>query len=56
MKGEIIMKEERIEAKWIINDNDPWQRKYQCSACSNMSPAVSNYCPHCGARMKGVER
>lgn len=49
------MKEERTEAKWIIRYDDPWQRNYECSACSELQPKTSNFCPHCGARMKGVE-
>lgn len=25
---------------------------YYCSFCSNMTPYLTNYCPHCGVRMR----
>lgn len=43
--------EERKEGKWI---NDIRYSGWTCTNCSyHYGNAVDNYCPNCGARMKG---
>lgn len=54
--------EERKTGKWIRceKDDEFW---YECSACKgfplknvwNGLDELSEYCPHCGARMEGVD-
>ena len=43
---------------WIYIDEpmigNPYGR-YKCSECNLEEPFKSDYCPHCGARMKGAD-
>jgi hypothetical protein len=42
---------ERIEKPdWLEDDVDVF---YECSVCETKSPAPTNYCPNCGAHMRG---
>lgn len=52
---------ERIkeEGEWIekqVKDEYSWtRRRFYCSACGSWNTyGMSNYCPNCGARMKGA--
>ena len=37
---------------WEFNGIIQWR---ECSVCKCRSMFISNYCPHCGARMKGAD-
>lgn len=48
---------ERPTGEWILNDK-PWlATEGKCSACKARAHLIFgvNYCPHCGAKMKGEE-
>ena len=50
---------DRPQGKWIDSQGRP-MRLYEsysanCSACGEWSEYLTEYCPHCGARMKGAE-
>ncbi len=42
------------EGEWIFKKGGYYQRLI-CSACGRMSIATFDYCPNCGAKMKGGE-
>ena len=46
------------KGQWIYHkDNMPcvrWDR-WECDQCHNRTEYISDYCPNCGARMKGEE-
>lgn len=44
----------RNEAYWlpIVLTSIPPMKRYECSNCGHQEVQVSNYCPHCGFRMK----
>ena len=62
----------QVEAEWIdVYGNKYANHRYQCSNCKNdallttemnellsvrMVQALTPYCPHCSAKMKGAER
>lgn len=53
---------DRPSGEWIYVDDDVFAGKYYCSNCDNQAEVnlygewiLSNYCPHCGARMKGAD-
>ena len=41
--------------EWIVQDDDNGFDFYQCSKCYREVVSTSNYCSHCGAKMKGGE-
>ena len=47
--------EERKEGEWIdYNPNEPLDPRETCSVCGNTEALhKGNFCPNCGARMKG---
>lgn len=44
---------QRKEGMWIVLPTDPWI--YACDQCGRLSDDDENYCPDCGAEMKGVK-
>ena len=47
-------KPERKKGEWeVIDETEP--RRYGCSECKCLSWHMENYCPHCGADMRGEE-
>lgn len=54
-------KEATNKGEWIIRtDNDPicrpWYNTCKCSKCGQYGTKVWNYCPNCGADMRGEEK
>ena len=53
------VQQERKIGKWILYDKRfPWRFYYKCSECGNYLNfsgvrGEANYCPNCGAKMKG---
>lgn len=52
--------EERKKGKWIVNTYEHarefWDRETTCSVCGyKMGGGTPNYCPNCGADMRGEE-
>ena len=42
---------DRPQGEWIDAKNAGWK----CTVCGKWSNGQYDYCPHCGARMKGVD-
>lgn len=56
---EAIPSADRPQGEWIDSQGRP-MRLYEsysanCSACGEWSEYLTEYCPHCGARMKGAD-
>lgn len=48
--------EERKTGEWIDETFKPWglvYHPYKCNQCGEHSEADSNFCPNCGADMRG---
>ena len=46
--------EERKTGSWIYEHNeDGWKIWYKCSECGKSFSYAGNYCPECGAKMRG---
>ena len=49
---------DRPQGEWIYIDEpivgNPYGR-YRCSKCNLEEPFESDFCPHCGAKMKGAD-
>ena len=48
--------QERKKGKWIDETFSPWglvYHPYRCDQCGEHSEADSNFCPNCGADMRG---
>ena len=49
----------RWETKVYTTESDGWITEYReevCSECGEGQIGISNYCPNCGAKMKGCEQ
>lgn len=50
---------DRPQGEWIVHFDDlfPEESSIECSVCHEEQPLETddNYCPNCGARMKGAE-
>lgn len=46
---------ERKKGKWIdTHEEEEWYaREYRCSECGDTMLGVANFCPNCGADMRG---
>ena len=45
---------ENVKGKWVLKWNTFFKKELPtCSACNNVMPYVSLYCPNCGADMRG---
>ena len=53
-------KADRPRGKWIIHFDDIWPEEstMECSVCHEEQPLEidDNFCPNCGAKMKGSRR
>lgn len=46
--------EEQKTGSWIYKHNeDGWKIWYECSECGKTFSYAGNYCPECGAKMRG---
>ena len=45
--------EERPHDKWIMNKTSARGRNYTCTNCKKVSRNKYNFCPNCGADMRG---
>lgn len=45
---------ERKKGKWVSNDIDPEAWNF-CSACGEQAIDLYDYCPNCGADMRGEQ-
>ena len=63
VKGAIVIEIEQIPAadvkpvvrgEWIIRRGN-WTDEYECSLCHKVSKTYGNYCPWCGADMRGTD-
>ena len=44
---------DRPQGEWIKDAE--WWCVYKCSVCGDTFDELTNFCPHCGARMKGAD-
>lgn len=44
---------DRPQGEWIKDVE--WWCVYKCSVCGETFDELTNYCPNCGARMKGAD-
>ena len=44
---------DRPQGEWIKDAE--WWCVYKCSVCGDTFDELTNYCPNCGARMKGAD-
>lgn len=42
-----------VRGRWRWVGQDQWNDCYECSQCGKMNTDNSNFCPNCGADMKG---
>lgn len=42
-----------LQGEWIFRSGVTCGGYYKCSNCGEVERAEKNYCPNCGARMKG---
>lgn len=47
-------KEDRPQGEWIMNKTSARGRNYTCTNCQKVSRNKSEFCPKCGADMRGV--
>ena len=50
----------RPQGEWKVVPPNAWEfngiiQWHKCSVCKCRSMFISDYCPHCGARMKGAD-
>ncbi|MBQ1293482.1 MAG: hypothetical protein IIY21_05555 [Clostridiales bacterium] len=45
--------DERPHGKWIMNKTSARGRNYTCTNCKKVSRNKYNFCPNCGADMRG---
>lgn len=42
-----------VRGRWRWVGQDQWNDCYECSQCGKMNTDNSNFCPNCGAYMRG---
>lgn len=59
-KGLLVINEERPQGEWVIDENNVFENYKKCSYCGEGaewldggSQFLSNFCPNCGADMRG---
>ena len=51
--GEIVLQDERPKGEWIYTDNRWGLGDWECDNCHKYSNKDTNFCPNCGADMRG---
>ena len=51
---------DRPQGEWIDRSDggrilNPWWETYECSKCGQYGTRMWNFCPNCGAQMKGAD-
>ena len=51
---------DRPQGEWVDRSDGsrilhPWWESYECSQCKEQGSGAWNFCPNCGARMKGAD-
>ena len=56
MRGYEKGKADRPQGEWVFVEEFMGINRYKCSACEReeLRTHLSNFCPNCGARMKGA--
>lgn len=44
---------ERKKGQWIVHDYDLGRERYECAECKGRCDLEYNFCPSCGADMRG---
>lgn len=49
-----------VHGEWIDRSDggrilNPWWETYECNKCGQYGTRIWNFCPNCGARMKGAD-
>ena len=57
---EAIPSADRPQGEWIDRSDGgrilhPWWESCECSQCEEWGSGAWNFCPHCGAKMKGAD-
>lgn len=59
MSVDALKEPERKKGKWIPHEGGKFvgfpYMHYECSECRVFEPIETNFCPNCGAKMKGGE-
>lgn len=59
IKALLPVQPERKKGKWIRISDEPFADRFECSECGKLPPIenyewrLSDYCPNCGADMRG---
>ena len=53
-------KADRPQGEWIDRSDggrilNPWWENYECNRCGYYGSGTWNFCPYCGAKMKGAD-
>lgn len=55
LKNEPTIEAEPVRhGDWRFCGSDRWNDAYVCSECGKIAQDDSNYCPNCGAKMRGT--
>ena len=49
------MKDQRPQGKWIFRSGITCGGYYKCNKCGEVERAEKNFCPSCGAKIRGKE-
>ena len=51
-----VLSEERPQGEWVFRSGVTCGGYYKCSNCGEVERAEKNYCPNCGADMRGEKK